>query len=268
MAKEYRWKTDANIISGGYVNEETGIINGSTDWHTTDVLSGSSSAQYFFRDSDSGQNNNSSRVVVDITETWTASIDARNYLTITIQTTINSIVRDDIRGNPGTAGRSMFVRRENGGAVLWSIQNDPINTAHTLLGSPITLDSYSFTLAPGENLSRGSVYFRSNLYGHDSDPVPSIYVDLMWLGTSFQNILPADYRPGAILKSTNKYEINPPDGAYYSHNRSSGACHVLAVDGGSTWTEMRTIGAPTEMGDPPAVLHDSKWYNQLLIGKE
>ena len=116
MAKNYQWKTDAIIISGGYTGEETGIISGSTDWHTTDVLTGSTSAQYYFRDSDSGQNSNSSRVVVDISESWTASISSKNYLSVTLTTTINSIVRDDIRGNPGTLGRSFFIRREKGGA--------------------------------------------------------------------------------------------------------------------------------------------------------
>ena len=263
MAKQYRWKTDANIISGGYDHEETGIINGSTDWHTTDAASGSSSAQYYFRDSDSGTNSNSSRVIVDISETWTASIDSRNYLTITLQTTINSIVRDDIRGTPGTAGRSMTARRQDGGAVIWSIQNDPINYAHTLLGTPIVLDSYSFTLAPGENLSRGSVFFRSNLYGHDSDPTPSIYVDLMWLGTNFQNILPKDYRPGAALDTNTSI--------WKSHNRTNGACHILSNTGNMTWTECRTTDGGTGQGNPPLILHAAdanSWYNQQKLGKE
>lgn len=260
MAKQYKWKTDADIISGGYYQEETGIINGSTDWHTTSTMNGSSSAQYYFRDSDSGTNANSSRVVVSISETWTASINNKNYLTVTLQTTIGSIVRDDLRGSPGTAGRNFYIRREAGGPIIWQLQNDPINTAHTLLGSPLVLDSYTFTLAPGENLSRGSVYFRENTVGHDGDTPPSVYVDLFWMGTSFQNILPKDYRPGATLSADN--------GVWLTHNRANKAAHILPSASSPTWTEMRTVGAPTEMGNPPSILHDNKWYNQKLLGKE
>lgn len=264
MAKNYQWKTDATIISGGYVGEETGIISGSTDWHTTDVLTGSTSAQYYFRDSDSGQNANSSRVVVDISESWVASINNQNYLTVTLTTTINSIVRDDIRGTPGSLGRSFFIRREEGGAVIWSLSNDPIDYAHTILGSPLTLDSYSFTLAPGENLSRGSVYFRANTQGHDGDTPPSIYIDLMWLGTQFRNILPKDYRPGAALDTNTS--------VWKSHNRTNGACHVLSNVGNMTWQECRTVdGDSGGQGNPPLILHAANansWYNQKRLGKE
>lgn len=260
MAKQYKWKTDAEIISGGYYQEETGIINGSTDWHTTSTMSGSSSAQYYFRDSDSGQNANSSRVVVSITETWTASISSKNYLTVTLNTTIDSIIRDDLRGTPGTAGRNFYIRREEGGPVLWQLQNDPINTAHTLLGSPLVLDSYTFTLAPGENLSRGSVYFRENTVGHDSDTPPSVFLDLFWMGTSFQNILPKDFRPGSALDTNTS--------VWKSHNRTNGACHILPNTTGTNWHECRTIGEGDVYGDPPSIFHDNKWYNQKKLGKE
>lgn len=255
--KNYQWKTDASIISGGYTGEETGIISGSTDWHTTDVLSGSTAAQYFFRDSDSSQNANSSRVVVDISESWVASISNRNYLTITLTTTINSIVRDDIRGNPGAMGRSFFIRREEGGPILWSLQNDPISTAHTILGTPLTLDSYTFTLAPGENLSRGSVYFRANVQGHDGDVPPSAYVDLMWLGTQFRNILPRETIPHAVLG---------PNNEWLSHNRNGGD---LRLWNGSRWTKnLANTGGGEDYGDPPSVMKNSKWLNARTFGKE
>lgn len=263
MAKNYKWKTDAIIISGGYPGEETGIIGGSTDWHTTDALTGTSSAQYFYRDSASSTNSNSSRVVVDVLDSWTASISASNYLTVTLSTTISGIWRDDIRGNPGAGGsnlRDIYIRREDGGAILWQVTGDNINTAHSILSAPLTLGSWSFTLAPGENLSQGSVYFRNNVAGHGGDPTPSIYVDTMWLGVSFQNILPKDYRPGATL--------NANTNVWRSHNRLNGACHVLANVDNMTWQEMRTLGAPTALGNPPSIYHDNKWYNQMKIGKE
>lgn len=263
MAKNYQWKTDSEIISGGYVGEEIGIIGGSTSWVTTDTMSGSASVKCFYRDSNSGSNNNSSRVVIDISETWTASINNRNYLTVNLSTTVNSIIRDDIKGNPligGNATRELYLRRDSSGPWIWSAINDDISTPHTILSGPLVLDNYSFTLAPGENLSRGSIYFRDNTNGHGSDPAPSYYVDELWVGTIFRNILPKDYRPGATLSADN--------GIWLTHNRANKAAHILPSASSPTWTEMRTLGAPTDMGNPPSILHDSKWYNQKLLGKE
>lgn len=247
MAKTYSWRLSSTIISGGYVGEETGVIPPDTGWRTTDVMSGSSSAEYYYRDSDTGDNANSSRVVVGITESWTASISNRNYLSITLTTQITSIRRDDIRGNPGTAPRNIRVRREAGGAILAQFLNDPVNTAHTISSSPITLDSYTFTLAPGQNLSRGSVYFRNNTIGYDDVPVPNIYVDEMWMGTEFKNPLPKDYIPGKIYNG---------NGDWLSHNRDVNG-HAKQYNG-STWgDDMRTVDGPDESGDPPEIWHSS-----------
>lgn len=264
MAKNYQWKTDAIIISGGYPQEETGIISGTTDWHTTDSPTGSTSDGYFYRDSSTAQNSNSSRVVVGITESWVASIDSKNNLTITLTTQIDNIVRDDIRGTPWISPyaryRNIYLRRESGGSILWSATNDDINNAHTILGSPVTLDSYTFTLAPGENLSRGSIYYFSTVPGHESDPLPNIYTDVMWLGTSFRNILPKDYRPGATLNTTNNI--------WFSNNKEGGACHVLK---NGVWQECRTVGGDEGgQGNPPLMLRSpnaNSWYNQRLLGK-
>ena len=263
MAKNYQWRTNVKIISGGYAGEETGVIPPDTGWRTTDVMTGSSTAEYYFRDSDTGENANSSRVVVSISETWTASIDSRNNLSVTLHTTITGIRRDDLRGTVGTmsVGRSMYMRRRENGSIKWQALNDPINTAHTILGTPFVLDDYSFTLAPGENLTRNSIYFRSNTQGHDADVPPSQYIDLMWMGTQFKNILPKDYRPGTSLDANTSI--------WRSHNRLNGACHVL---NGSTWQECRTVdGDSGGRGNPPLILHAanaSSWYNQKRLGKE
>ena len=66
-----------------------------------------------------------------------------------------------------------------------------------------------------------------------------------------------DYRPGAVYDET----------AWQSHNRPVGTCHVLSNTTGPVYTEMRTIGAPTAMGNPPSAYHDDKWYNMARIGK-
>lgn len=255
--KNYQWKTDASIISGGYPNESTGIINGSTDWQTTSVLSGSSYAEYFFRDSDHMDNARSSRVVVGIQDAWTASINSRNYLSISLQTSITGIRRDDVVGDPGSGTRDMFIRREDGGPIIWSIYGDRIDNAHIILNNPIILDSYSFTLAPGENLSRGSVYLRSNVSGHSQDPVPSLFVDLLWLGTHFRNILPKETIPHAILG---------PNGQWLSHNRDGGD---LRLYNNGRWSDnLPNVGGGEDYGDPPSVMKDNKWLNARLIGRD
>lgn len=267
MAKQYQWKTSSEIISGGYPGEEYGVVGVVPDWTTTDVLSGSSSAVYYLTDSNSQDNNNSSQVFVDISESWTASISTMNVLTVTLTTTVNSIYRDNIRGNPligGNATRELYLRREAGGPLIWSVMNDNISTAHTLLGTPLTLGQYTFSLAPGENFSRGSIYFRSNTNGHGGDPVPSFYVDEMWLGTYFRNILPKDYRPGATL--------NTNSNIWWSHNSLNGACHVLSNVDNMTWQECRTLGGDEdEKGNPPLILtaaNANSWRNQKLLGKQ
>lgn len=64
-----------------------------------------------------------------------------------------------------------------------------------------------------------------------------------------------DYRPGAVLDTN----------VWRSHNRSSGKCHAY---NGSRWSELRTVGGPTAMGNPPSVNRSDKWYNQIRIGVE
>ena len=255
--KQYQWRKASTIISGGYPEENPGVIGGDTNWNTTDVMSDSTEAEYYYRDSDYAQNANSSRVVVKITESWTASIDSWNNLTVTLTTTVNHIKRDDIQGNPGTGTRNIFIRREAGGPILWQATGDPINSPHDILTTPVVLDSYTFTLAPGSNLERGSIYFRNNVTGYDDTPVPSIYVDLLWLGTAFKNILPAFYVPGDTYSG----------GTWYSHNRSGGAAKLYT---GSAWSgDMYTInGNGVTTGDPPYIYGSGNFRNQRLIGQE
>jgi hypothetical protein len=255
--KNYQWKTDNSIISGGYQGERVGVIPNDSSWHTTDALSGSVSAEYYFHDSDTFDNNNSSRVVVKITEQWDASISIRNVLTVTLRTTIDSIRRDNIAGYPGSAGRNMFLRRYEGGPVLWSTSNDSVSTAHIILGSPLVLGTYTFNIAAGQNLQHGSIYFRSNTVGHDGDTPPSSYVDIMQMGLTFRNILPADYRPGATLDS---------NGVWQAHDRDDGKAHILTPQ--NTWREMRSSGGLVVCGNPPSIYLNNKWYNQREFGTE
>lgn len=258
MAKNYQWRTYTNIISGGYPGESVGVIGGASDWQTTSATTGNAHESYFFRDSDYMANENSSRVVVELNESWTASIDNRNYLTITLSTVIESIRRDDVVGNPGVKTRNMFARRDENGNIVWQTFNDDITTAHSIVSSPITLNSYTFTLAPGQELYRPSIYFRANVSGHDGDAVPSIYVDLMGLGVSFKNILPKETIPGKIY-----------DGEQYwlSHNRPVNG-HLKLFNGSSWGDDMKNTDGGVGVDDPPLIRWDNGFKNMRTIGKD
>lgn len=103
MAKTYKWKADTTYQS------DTSLSYGvtpstQTDWQTAEVGAKSGTWTYWYRDANVAgpggyTDDNSSRVAVSLTETWTATISSTNYLTITINTIINSVVRDDLPGS-------------------------------------------------------------------------------------------------------------------------------------------------------------------------
>lgn len=271
MAKQYKWRTTFSYQNnpGSNYHLSYGVSPSTYDnWQTADAGGSGSSGEivYYYRDSNTMYSGGwydtiSSQVNVRVTQSWTTSVDNRNNLTVSVTTVVTSVDRTDCRGNDqNTPGRNINIYKEQGGSAYISTTDNQVATAHNISGS-VNLGTYTFTLAPGQNLTKNTLYIHNQTVGSSS-------YDDIWAGVQFQNPLPADYRPGAVLKSTDPYNPNPADGAYYSHNRSSGACHILPANGGTTWTEMRTVDGPTGLGDPPAILHDNKWYNQLLIGKE
>lgn len=259
MAKIYKWKADTTYQSDTSLSY--GVIpTDHTGWQTAQA--GAQTArtwQYWYRDANvmvGGVFNdaNSSRVVVNLTESWTASIDSRNNLTITINTVINSIVRDDCQGaNTDTPGRDIKIYREQGEAAVLSLSDSQVATNHTIYTGPLTLDQYTFTLAPGQSLQRSSLYLHNSTTGYQS-------YDDIWFGVLFLNDMPADFRPGATLDTNTSI--------WKSHNRTNGACHILPNTTGTNWHECRTIGEGDIYGDAPSIYHNSKWYNQKKLGKE
>lgn len=259
MAKTYKWKADTTYKSDTSLSY--GVVPTShTGWQTAQPGSQSGSWTYWYRDANVSSGGvfsdaNSSRTAISLTESWTASISSRNYLTITITTTINSVVRDDLRGaNQNTPGRNINIYREQGGAAVLSLTDTQLASAHTIWPGPMTLDQYTFTLAPGESLQRSSLYLHNQTIGYAS-------YDDIWFGVLFLNDLPKDYRPGASLDTNTS--------VWKSHNRTNGACHVL---NGSTWQECRTLdGDQGGQGNPPLMLraaNANSWYNQRLLGKQ
>lgn len=257
MAKQYKWKADTTYRSDTSLSY--GVIpSDHTGWQAEQPGPQSGTWVYWYRDANVGPpwvDSNSSRVAISLTESWTASIDSRNNLTVTINTTINSVVRDDIQGsNVDSPGRYINIYREQGGAAALALTDTQLASAHTIYSGPLVLDSYTFTLAPGESLQRSSLYLHNQTIGYQS-------YDDIWFGVLFLNDLPKDYRPGTSLDTNTS--------VWKSHNRTNGACHVL---NGSTWQECRTLdGDSGGQGNPPLMLraaNASSWYNQRLLGKQ
>lgn len=262
MAKQYKWKADTTYQST--TDLSYGVIPTShTGWQTAEAgVQTARTWEYWYRDANVEvggvfSDANSSRVVVSLTETWTATISSTNYLTVSIDTVINSVIRDDLAGiNADTPGRNISIYREQGGSPVLSLTDNQVNTAHTIYTGPLTLDTFTFTLAPGESLQRSSLYLHNQTVGYQS-------YDDIWFGVLFLNDLPKDYRPGATLDTNTSI--------WKSHNRTNGACHVLSNTGSMTWQECRTLDGGTGQGNPPLILHAANansWYNQKRLGKE
>lgn len=256
--QQYQYRATTQIVSGGYPGEDANTIPADTRAIMTDAATGTQTYRYYFRDSASMNNTQSSRVVLNITDSWEASFDDANNLTITVTTTVNSIVRDDVKGNPsagGTATRNIYLRRTASGSNIASFTGDNINTAHTISGSR-SIGSTTFTLAPGGAASRSSLYVLACVPGHENDSLPSIYVDVMGVGIQFTNTLPPDYRPGAIWGGS----------SWLSHNRKAGCRNIYS---GSSWNTLRSENGGVGTGNPPSIVHsDGVFRNQRKLGKE
>lgn len=243
-----------NMISTGYDGEIVGSSGLHQNWTNVTSSTGTSNVQYWYRDSDFGTNSNSSQVVLDITETYSATFDEdTRKFTVTVHSVINSIIRNDIRGNPGTYTRRISVARDRGGSEVWGKASDAIATAHTI-ATNIDLGTHTLVLNPDSGTgARSFIYYKAGYPSHWSDPVPSVYIDEFWMGTTFRNILPPDYRPGKIWNGSD----------WKSHDRSGGWAGVWD---GSTFKQMRTDGGGTGTGNPPTIKHNDSFKNMRKIG--
>lgn len=259
MAKNFKWRTTfiyKNSLDPNYHLSYGATPNTYDTWQTAEIgSSGSNTTTYFYRDSNTmyaGEwvDTISSRVAYNVTQSWTTSVDSRNNLTVSVTTVVNSVVRDDIRGNDqNTPGRNINVYREDGGSAYISTTDNLVATAHTISGS-VSLGTYTFTLAPGQDLTRNTLYIHNQTVGSSS-------FDDIWAGVQFQNPLPAETIPGAVYDGSSKW---------LSHNRAGGD---LRIWNGSRWTDnLANIDGGSGVGDPPSLYHDSKWYNQRTFGFE
>lgn len=281
MAKEYEWSAALTVDSGGYVGELIGIYKDgqvlyegavsnppqtfTTGWTRTSTMSGTGTYTYVYRDSDTGQNDHSMKVEVTVRDDWQVSINGRNYMDVTVHTVITSAQRT-WGGGAVNANRHLWARREAGGANYFDYIDNG-STVHDIFAAAglnppqIDMGTYTFTLAPGENATRATVYWRNTTAGYENLPIPNIYTDILGVGVHFRNILPKDYRPGTSLDTNTS--------VWKSHNRENGACHVLK---NGVWQECRTVGGDEgEKGNPPLILtaaNANSWHNQKLLGKQ
>lgn len=259
MPKNYQYRAQFVIVEGGYPGETTGVTPSDDNWHTTSATSGSATHTYYYNDSTCASNSNSSRTKVNITDSWTVNIDEHNNMSVSVHTVINSIVRESYQGDPNSCASNivadLIIRRQSGGTILARYNDQNFGTYGTV-ASNIDLGTYTFTLAPGQDANRSTVHYTNDAHfvGGGQE---GLYDDVFRMGITFKNILPADYRPGATLDSSSVWQ---------SHERTGGKAHILGT--GNSWIEMRTVGGLVDMGNPPSIRKDNKWYNQRKIGKE
>ena len=235
--------------SGGYVNEDTGPGSYDTPW-TESPMSGSNSTTYWYADSDTGDNNNAIRTYVTITESWNAVRNADNSIDITYTSTISKIIKGGVTGNPGTTPRVIKIAEYPEGPWIADYGATPLTDGWQ---PPYLPSSFTRTLhLPPQSSAEGitTVYFKSGYGPHFDDPLPSIYVDAMGMGTSFRNTYYPPYRPG-------QRKIN---GTWESHNRSAGHCDRIG------YGEMKSSNGGAGTDDPPSLKASGTWYNQRKIG--
>lgn len=263
MTKQYQVRLWAETESYSPPNSHltTGAFYGQQDdWMTLNIgeeMPITVANTYYFHDANNMVDGeytdaNATRVTVDISQTWSTSVDTYNNLTITLTTAIGPIKRDERRGIcDDLPARDIFFFTQDYSQQQprISIYDDQVGTERTL-DSNIYTETATFTIPPlaGGNEEPGVV-----VYNITDGPLQ--WADVVWMGAQFRNILPPDYRPGATRDNS----------VWQSHNRPTGNSHVYD---GTKFLEMRTIGAPTEMGVPPSILHDDKWYNMNKIGKD
>lgn len=191
----YQWRATAHY--NGTVSPDTTLSYGSTsgqylNWQTATVGDSNNITEgYCWHDANiavSGMytDANASRAVVRIQESWTTSVDDLNNLTVRITQKLVSVVRDNCYGyNQDTPGRGINIYRDNGSTLLLSLTDSLVATPHTIWDTGMTLSEYTFTLAPGQNAERSSLYVHNYTIGY-----PDNYDDI-WVGVQFKNILPA-----------------------------------------------------------------------------
>lgn len=163
---------------------------------------------------------------------YSAAVQVPVHIDVSWTATLN------YNANGGSGAPSTQTHSQSGDSYNFTISNTvPTRTHHRFDGWSLSSSASTPSYHGGDTFTVSK-----------SDPTKTLYA--VW--TKY-------YHPGAVLDGNSKW---------MSHDRSSGACQSLSNVAQSTWHDMRTIDAPTGLGDPPATYHNSKWFNQKKIGKE
>ena len=274
--KNYQWTAAITVESGGYVGElisikKDGVVifSGAVDnppqtfalpWVTTTEEAGDETYTYTYLDSDRTDNNNSTEVEITVRDVWTTNIDSNNIMTVTVDTTLISAIRT-LHGTISNVDRHLWLKRSEDGQDFPPFPLvDNASTSHTI-ATNVAMGTTTFVLPPENNTEKSTIWWRSTSVGHESDPIPNIFTDILHIGIRFKNILPKNYRPGATLSVDN--------GVWLSHNRTNKAAHILSNASAANWKEMRTADGGTGKGNPPSILRadGNVWTNQKKLGK-
>ena len=220
------------IDSGGYPGEGVGS-NGHTSW-TDAAMSGTSSVSYYYHDSDYANDNNSSKVTVVITTTWTATLNNDNSIDVTFSSVIDSLSRGDIRGNPGTIGRTITIYNKPGGSVVWGPQSTAVQTPATYISTDVPIATQTVHIAPQSEANLASLYYLNVMHGYEGRPLPNIGTDAMRMGVFFRNTLPPDYRPGKTWDGNIWQSHNRDSGSYIGKNKFNTQSYYNAISSDKT----------------------------------
>lgn len=215
------------IDSGGYPGEGVGS-NGHTSW-TDAAMSGTSSVSYYYHDSDYANDSNSSKVTVVITTTWTAVQNNDNSIDVTFSSVIDSLSRGDIRGNPGTVGRTITIYNKPGGSVVWGPQSTAVQTPATYISTDVPIATQTVHIAPQSEANLASLYYLNVMHGYEGRPLPNIGTDAMRMGVFFRNTLPPDYRPGKTWDGNIWQSHNREAGSYVGKNKFNAQTYYNGV---------------------------------------
>lgn len=247
MANGLQYKENLTMYSTGYQGEGVGSNGVVQDWTDLDVLSGSTTATYFYHDSIAGTDAHSTIVNVPITDTWTATIDrVTNTIRVVVSTSVGTITRTKI-GNPGALEARLMIRRYRNGSNLWTFPSPLGPTDRT---NAATNDSYpgpgdigttTLILPPGQENAFSSVFFRSEIYPYGVGvvtPPSSQWVDEFGMGVNFRNVLP--------LPTTYKiiYDANGGSGAPLTQTTTTGegSATFTVSSGTPTWGSFKFLG--------------------------
>lgn len=224
----YQWRAYTNYSAEDYTCDgqplDHGVIpNDGTSWKTATIggATETHTYEYYYRDASAycteGAtcfcNASSSRVVFNVTETWTSSYNVvTNKLTLSVHTVLNSVRRDDVVGRQSNLYGRLIQIYNYGGTLVATFNEtgDQVTQAHTISGS-IDLGTQSITIDPG-NIENGV----STLHIHNSVPGSTSWDDIR-AGTQFRNTLPLP------TTYTLTYSANGGSGAPAAQSASTGA---------------------------------------------